>query len=80
VAICDLVITCGKLFPHKYHELPEGESAQIVGVWEQFCVGPDTYVGGLLTFMRSCDSLHAKITRSQRAYKHTEGTNSEGLK
>lgn len=23
------------------------------------CVGSEIYVGGLLTFMRSCDSLHA---------------------
>lgn len=34
------------------------------------CVVPETYVGGLLTFMRSCDSLPAKITRSQRLFEH----------
>lgn len=41
--------------------------------WELLCVGPDTYVGGVLTFWRECDSLHAKITRSQRlsnGHKH----------
>ena len=36
------------------------------------CVGSEIYVGGVLTFMRSCDSLHAKITRFQRAYKHSK--------
>jgi len=42
------------------------------------CVVPETYVGGLLTFMRSCDSLPAKITRSQRLfYKPSEGPQRE---
>ena len=33
------------------------------------CVVPETYVRGVLPFMRSCDSLHAKITRSQRLFR-----------
>ena len=33
------------------------------------CVGSETYVGGLLTFMRSCDSLPAKTTRTQRLFR-----------
>jgi len=39
------------------------------------CVGSEIYVGGVLTFMRSCDSLHAKITRFQRALSTQKTSN-----
>lgn len=32
------------------------------------CVGSETYVWVRLTKLRGCDSLHAKITRSQRLF------------
>jgi len=60
-------------FPHKSHsvceKLREGKVLKLSRFWELLCVGPDTYVQVRLTKLRGCDSLHAKITRIQRAYK-----------
>ena len=70
-------------FPHKSHsnceELREGKVLKLSRFWECLCVGPDTYVRVPLTKLRSCDSLHAKMTRTQRAF-HKHSTSSNGHK
>ena len=53
-----------------------GSLCQVPGVYlwavGGFCAGMcgDFVTRGCLTFVRECDSLHAKITRSQHIYKH----------
>ena len=49
----------------KYLELQGGETADFL----ENCVGLGILMRGFLTFMRECDSLHPKITRSQRLSK-----------